>query len=144
MSGPTRESVHSGGGRNLQEILIKKGGALSCDDTMEVAGERMRSLDTDAWPVVEGCKLVGMVRQANPDLKTAGAGHDPKTIKVGEGMSRNPIYCFEDQTGGEALEMMAEHGLRYLPVVDHEFKIIGIVRRDELERAQAGCGGGGH
>lgn len=143
MNDPSEGQKPSGGTRQLQEIFAEEAGALNLEDTMETAGERMRLLETDAWPVVEGCKLVGMVRQANPDLRTAGAGHDPKTIKVGEAMSREAVYCFEDQTSGEALDLMMEHGLRILPVVDRELRIVGIVRRDELERGHAGWAGGG-
>ena len=42
--------------------------------------------------------------------------------------SRNG-YCREDQSVAEAQRIMRERGLQYLPVVDSNLRVVGVVRR---------------
>jgi CBS domain-containing protein len=97
------------------------------------AGSRMREHATDTWPVAEDRKLVGMIDEENPDWKTGGKGHDPASAKVGQIMTRDLIFCYEDEPCASADRLMEERGLRYLPVVDREFRIVGIFSREEIK-----------
>jgi len=38
-------------------------------------------------------------------------------------------YCFENQSVDEALRIMRQHGLQYLPVVDSNLRVVGMMRR---------------
>jgi CBS-domain-containing membrane protein len=117
----------------LEKVVAEKTGALSPEDSITTAGERMRSMETNTWPVADGRKLVGVLHHANPDREAAGRGHDPKTTLVGESMSRDVPFCYEDQHTDEALRIMLERDMKYLPVVDREMRIVGILSRRELE-----------
>jgi hypothetical protein len=44
-------------------------------------------------------------------------------------MEKQAYYCREDQSVEEAQRIMREHGLQYLPVVDSNLRIVGVVRR---------------
>lgn len=118
----------------LTTIAAEKAGALHPQDSVETAGARMRELDTSAWPVAEDRKLVGMIDEKNPDWKVGGQGHDPKTEKVGAIMKREAIFCYEDEDCASARRLLDEHGLRFLPVVDRDMRIVGIFSREEIER----------
>jgi CBS domain-containing protein len=120
----------------LKALATEKSGALNPEDTVETAGERMREHQTDTWPVAEDRKLVGMIDRENPDWKLGGHGHDPKTWKVGEIMTRDTVFCYEDEDCTVAQLKMDERDLHYLPVVDRQMRIVGIFRRDEI-RAKA-------
>lgn len=118
---------------SLKALAAQKAGVLHADDSVETAGERMRKHEAKTWPVVEaGAKLVGMVKQKNPDWTAAGHGHDPKGGLVGQIMSREAVFCYEDDDCAKAQKLMVEHDLEYLPVVDHEMHIIGIFSRKEI------------
>ena len=119
--------------RKLEKVVAEKTGALSPQDSITTAGERMRSMETNAWPVADGRKLVGVLHHQHPDREAAGRGHDPKTTLVGESMSRDVPFCYEDQHTDEALRIMNERDMKYLPVVDREMRIVGILSRQELE-----------
>lgn len=110
-----------------------KAEALHPKDTVETAGDRMRQLEAPAWPVAEDCKLVGMIDVENPDWNAAGHGHDPRVSKVAEMMTRQVLFCREDATCEDARRMMDENGIKHLPVVDRDMKIVGIFRRDEID-----------
>lgn len=125
---------------SLKALATEKTGALKPSDTVETAGDRMRELDAETLPVAENRKLVGVVDEKNPDRQIAGHGHDPKTWTVGEIMSRNVIYCHEDEDGTAALRLMVEHDLDFLPVVDSQMRIVRIFTRQELSEG-GGAGG---
>jgi CBS domain-containing protein len=100
--------------------------------SLKEAGEKMRSLHTDRLPVASGDRLVGDVEGEYPERKAAGFGHDPETTSVRGIMSEKPYYCFENQSVDEAREIMREHHLQYLPIVDADMRIIGIVALSDL------------
>ena len=112
--------------------------ALSPDDSVQTAGDRMREHDAATWPVAEERKLVGMIDEKNPDHQIGGRGHDPKTWQVGQIMSREIFFCYEDDDCASARKVMEERGLLHLPVVDRQMRIVGIFSREEIEeRADA-------
>ena len=119
-------------GKKLEEVVVEKTGALSTSDTVEVAGARMRSLDANAWPVVEGRKLVGTIDHPHPDRQAGGRGHDPTTTTVSDMMTRQMIFCYEDTGAEEAQRIMNERNINHLPVVDREMKLVGILSRAEV------------
>ncbi len=47
-------------------------------------------------------------------------------------MLEKAYYCFENQSVDEAREIMREHDLQYLPVVDENMRIIGVVALSDL------------
>ncbi len=117
---------------SLKTVAAEKAGALHPQDTVETAGKRMREHDAEAWPVAEDRKLVGAIDEKNPDWQIGGRGHDPKTWRVGQIMSRKVVFCYEDDDCETARKRMDEHGLSYLPVVDREMRILGVFSREEI------------
>jgi IMP dehydrogenase len=132
---PDPQSQSGSASKKLEEVVIEKSGPLSPDDSVETAGDRMRSLEANSWPVAEGRKLVGVIDHPDPDHKAGGHGHDPRTTRVGDTMSRNFLYCYEDQEAEEAQRIMVEQKLNHLPVVDRELRIVGIISRRDLDEA---------
>jgi CBS domain-containing protein len=125
---PPKESITPAKSRATQ-----RAGVLHPDDNVVAAGDRMRKNDAGAWPVVEETKLVGMVPEKNPDWEIGGHGHDPAEEKVGDIMTRNAIFCYEDDGCAYAEELMREHGLSHLPVVDREMHVVGIFSKKEID-----------
>lgn len=121
----------------LKTLAAQKAGVLHPDDSVETAGSRMRENDAETWPVAEDRKLVGMVDEKNPDWKIGGHGHDPKDCLVGEIMSRDVIFCYEDEDCARARQLMDEHGLQHIPVVDREMHVVGIFTREEIQEMAA-------
>lgn len=128
MSDTPQESA----GKKLENVIVEKSGALNPKDSIETAGDRMRSMEANAWPVVEGRKLVGAIEHADPDRQAGGHGHDPHTTTVGDTMTHTPLFCYEDQDASEAQRLMIERNLNHLPVVDREMRVVGILCRADV------------
>lgn len=116
----------------LSEFLSRNLKLLSPEDTVQTAGSQMRKHHASNMPVASDRKLVGMLDQPNPDLQATRYGHDPKSVTVGEAMSENAVCCLEDQDLAVALHVMNDHHLDFLPIVDRQHRVVGVVHRDEL------------
>ena len=117
----------------VKEVASDEPKPLQEKSSLKEAGEKMRSLNADRLPVASGDRLVGAVEGKFPEQKAAGFGHDPETTLVRGIMSEKAYYCFENQSLDEAREIMREHHLQYLPVVDENMRILGIVSLSDLE-----------
>ena len=122
--------------KSLGDLLVEKTAALDVLETTQEAGDKMRSLETDSLPVTEDRRLVGTVLDRNADRKAAGHGHDPKVERVGDYMSHELIFCYEDQDRTEAARLVTEKHLKYLPIVDRDMRIVGMVTPEDLSAAK--------
>jgi CBS domain-containing protein len=78
-------------------------------------------------PVCDGEQLVGMVTDRDITVRATAAGKDPRTATVREVMSKDVLYCFDDQDVSEAARLMESQQVRRVPVLDHSRRLVGIV-----------------
>ena len=104
-------------------------------DTVQEAGETMRALQAERYPVAAGDQLVGTVEGKYPERQAAAHGHDPQTTLVRGSMVKKMYDRFEDQSLEEARDLMRRHHLLHLPVVDKDLRIIGVVALNDVEDA---------
>ncbi len=116
----------------VAKVARDKPRPLQAKTSVKNAGEKIRSLQTDQLAVASGNHLVGTVKGKYPERKAAGLGHDPETTLVREIMAKEVHYCFQDQALDEAQEIMREHHLQYLPVVDHHMRVVGMIGMRDL------------
>ena len=123
--------------KRVKEVACKEPKPLQEKSSVKEAGEKMRSFHTDRLPVASGDHLVGAVKGKYPERKAAGFGHDPETTLVREIMVKKAYYCFEISRWIRQREIMREHHLEYLSVVDDNLRVIGTGLRDlAAERQQ--------
>lgn len=99
------------------------------DNVYEVA-VKMKELNVGAIPVVDQNKLVGMI--TDRDLVIRGyAEKRPGSTAVTKVMSGDLITCTPETTIQEASDLMAQHQIRRLPVVNRG-ELVGIVSLGDL------------
>lgn len=118
--------------KRVKDLMRSEPKPLQKESSVREAGETMRTLRTEKYPVAAGDTLVGTVEGKYPDRKAAGYGHDPSAMRVGESMTRKKFFCYEHQSTEEARKIMLKHGLNHLPVVDGDLHIIGIITLKKL------------
>lgn len=105
------------------------------NDTVDKAAQVMKNEDVGSVPVVESYeskKLVGIVTDRDLTLKVVADGRDPRSTKIQDVMTRNPITCRADDDLENALNEMAEYQVRRIPVVDRENRIVGIIAQADV------------
>jgi CBS domain-containing protein len=118
----------------LRRLISGEKIAFCPRDTLRTAGDRMRRLHADTWPVVDHEALVGAITDPNPDWRAQGHGHDPTQSFVAACMHAGleVPHCHDDDDFDAALRYMIEHHLRYVPVTDRDEHYLGIVGLEDL------------
>ncbi|HZE20673.1 MAG TPA: CBS and ACT domain-containing protein, partial [Desulfobaccales bacterium] len=114
------------------------------DTSMIKAIHHMKERRFRRLPVVSNGKLVGMVtdrdlKEASPSKATSLDVHELyyllSELQVQEIMSRNPISVSQDDTVEHAAQVMLEHTISGLPVVNEGGQVVGIITQSDVFRA---------
>ncbi|MBN1453607.1 MAG: CBS domain-containing protein, partial [Anaerolineales bacterium] len=104
-------------------------------DMVAKAAKLMKSKKIGSLPVIENGqtqKLVGIVTDRDLTLKIVAEGLDAKSTKVEAVMTRKVVTCRAEDDLQKALDAMAEHQLRRIPVVDNDNQILGIIAQADV------------
>jgi len=105
------------------------------EETVDLAARLMKAEDVGSIPIVEdpeSRKLIGIVTDRDLAVEIVGAGRDPKNTRISEVMRRALFTCQEEDRIEEALDTMAKHQVRRIPVVDQQGCIVGIIAQGDL------------
>jgi CBS domain-containing protein len=106
--------------------------ALTPEGTVLEAAKLMVKFDVGAIIVTgEDQKLAGIVTERDITRRVIAKGKDPKTVTVGEIMTKDPDTVGPDDSAIEALEIMRIRRYRHLPVVNEE-KVVAMVSVRDL------------
>ena len=124
--------------KKVSEVMTRDIRVASPDQTIaEVAAEMARS-DIGCLPVGDKDKLVGMVSDRDIVLRAVAKGLDAGT-RVSAVMTESIRYCYDDQSIDEVARNMAELGVRRMPVVDRDKRLVGVIALSNI--AQGGGDG---
>lgn len=93
---------------------------------------KMRDMDVGSFPVCEGGRLTGMVTDRDIAIRCVANGADPSRTAVRDAMSEELVFCFEDQSVDEVSQLMRQHQVRRLPVLDADKNMVGILAVADL------------
>ena len=96
------------------------------------AARRMRDDNVGALPVGENDRLIGMVTDRDIVVRGVAENRLDGTTSVRDLMSEHVYYCFEDDDLEQAAQIMAEHQVRRLPVLNRQKRLVGIVALADL------------
>lgn len=85
--------------------------------------------------VTETDSLIGIVTKTDIIARVVARGLNPEEVRVGDIMTRNPIYIFADDSIERAVDLMSSHRIGHLPVLDPETnKPIGMISKWDIVR----------
>ncbi len=77
---------------------------------------------------------LGLLTDRDIVVEVLAKGLDPATTRVGAVIRTPVVIASETEDTSHALELMRVHGVRRLPIVNHEGTLIGIVTADDILR----------
>ncbi|MCA6120317.1 CBS domain-containing protein [Bradyrhizobium sp. WSM 1704] len=111
------------------------------DDTLRDAAEAMAALGVGLLPVADNERLVGMITDRDIALRGVGMGRGPDA-RVGDVMTAEVKYCFEDQELEDIAQNMGSIQVRRLPVLNRDKRLVGIIALGDIALVQANDGTG--
>ncbi|WP_200804859.1 CBS domain-containing protein [Anaerosalibacter sp. Marseille-P3206] len=110
----------------IRDIMTRQVTSVGQNSTLgEVAGQ-MKNLNVGSIPVCDNnSKLLGIVTDRDMVVRGLTQGYASQSI-VRDVMTANPVFVTPDTDVTEATNLMAEHQVRRLPVVEGD-SLVGIV-----------------
>ena len=121
--------------KKCNEVMTKTPVCCLQNDTVLKAAELMKSENVGSIPVIENeqtQKLIGIVTDRDLTLKIVAEGRDPKSMKVDAVMTHKVVTCHAEDDLQKALDAMAEHQLRRIPIVDANNRVVGIIAQADV------------
>ena len=119
----------------IREIMTADPVCCLPEDTVQKVAAAMRDKDIGAMPVVldQGSrKLVGVITDRDLCCRALANGSNAATTRVDRIFSANPVTCREGENVSHCEDLMQEHQVRRVVVVDGEGRCIGIVAQADL------------
>ena len=109
---------------NIRDVMTPNPCCVSPDDSIRNAARIMRDEDTGVVPVVEDGRAVGVVTDRDIVVR-AVAGDGGLNRPVRDIVTSGLVQATPDMSTREAAELMSEHKVRHLPVVEDD-RLVGI------------------
>jgi CBS domain-containing protein len=117
-----------------RDIMTASVTCIGEHETLAVAAQHMRDLNVGALPIRgDDERLQGMITDRDLVTKCLADGLDPSITTAGQ-LAQGSIYCVDADASVEAmLDIMEEHQIRRLPVVEKDCPV-GIVAEADIVR----------
>lgn len=105
------------------------------DHTASYVARIMRDEDIGSVPIIENLntrKLVGIVTDRDLTLKVIAENRDGQSVTLNEVMSRHPVTCRENEDIDRAMQAMADHQVRRIPIVNERNELVGIIAQADI------------
>lgn len=125
----------------VSDIMRTKVETLDADDKLSLANDIMNIGEIRHLPVVKKGRLIGIVSQRDilkASLSTIFKYKEEErdtflsSVVISEIMTREVVTVAPDATMAEAAELMADHKLGCLPVVEGRDKLVGIITETDI------------
>ena len=123
--------------------MFVKPRTVKVGDSIVDAAKLMKGEETGIAPIVADGRLIGVVTAHDITNRVVAEGRDPQTTNVEDVASRDLVTLDPDQELDEALAVMPHHDVKWLPVIEEDGTLVGMVahadvlRHVEAERTEA-------
>ena len=117
-----------------RDIMTGGAACVGENETLVDAARKMRDLDVGSLPICgEDNRLKGMFTDRDIVVKVLAEGRDPATTKVIDLIQGEAVTIGADDSVEVALQTMAKHQVRRLPVIDGT-DLVGMVSQADVAR----------
>ena len=115
----------------VRDAMTEDPRSIGASASVVEAARLMREDDIGSLPITDDEKLVGMITDRDITTRVVAEAADPKMTSVGDVVSRDLISIEPDEDLEEAVQLMASHQVRRLPVVENG-RLVGIVAQADV------------
>jgi CBS domain-containing protein len=119
----------------IQDVMTPNPMWCLPEDTSIQAARMMRELNVGIMPVVKSLtdrKLVGVVTDRDLCLGVVAMDQHPAAVPVQKCMTTNMVACLPDEDILRAADLMEEHQVRRIPVVDQQGILQGMISTADI------------
>ena len=116
---------------SVRDAMTENPSSIDASASVVEAARLIRDDNIGSLPITDDGKLVGMITDRDITTTVVADGADPRATSVGDIGSRDLISVEPEKGLDEALELMARHQVRRLPVVE-DGALVGIVAQADV------------
>jgi CBS domain-containing protein len=117
--------------KSVRDAMTEDPRSIGASASVVEAARLMREQHIGSLPVTEDERLVGMITDRDITTRVVAASAVPETTSVGDVYSRDLISVEPDNDLDQALQLMARHQVRRLPVVE-DGRLVGMVAQADI------------
>ena len=117
--------------KSVRDAMSENPRSIGASASVVEAARVMREQHIGSLPVVEDERLVGMLTDRDIAMRVVAENAEPERTLVEDVYSRDLISVEPDHDLAEALELMARHQVRRLPVVE-DGRLVGLVAQADI------------
>jgi CBS domain-containing protein len=117
--------------KSVRDAMTGDPRSIGATASVVEAARLMREQDIGSLPITDDEKLVGMITDRDITMRVVAEAADLKATSVGDVYSRDLVSVEPDKDLQEALQLMARHQVRRLPVVEND-RLVGIVAQADI------------
>lgn len=123
--------------KTCSDVMTKNPACCLPSNHVSIAAQLMKEQNVGSIPVIESVdtkKLIGIVTDRDLAMQVIanGNGQNGKSIHVIDVMTHEVVTCRENDDIQKAVDLMANHQLRRIPVVNHDYSIVGIISQADI------------
>ena len=115
----------------VREMMTDNPEHVDRDATVQDAAKTMRELNVGAVPVVSGGRVEGIVTDRDIAVRVIAENRRPGDVRVHEIATGDPVTVSPNTDMAEAAQLMAQHQVRRLPVVENG-ELVGMLSLGDL------------
>ena len=117
--------------KSVRDTMTENPRSINASASVVEAARLMREEHIGSLPITDDEKLVGMITDRDITTRVVAEAADPTSTSVEDVYSRDLVSVEPDEDLDEALQLMARHQVRRLPVVENG-RLVGIVAQADI------------
>ena len=134
-----RRAVPTADVRQVRDVMTPSPTTIATSATVREAASTLEREEIGSVIAVEGEQVRGIVTDRDIALRVVAAGREPATTKVSEVMTATPAVIDPAASVHEAVDLMRQHDVRRLPVVEAG-RAVGVVAIGDLSTSSDASG----
>jgi len=118
-------------GKSIRDAMTEDPRSIGASASVVEAARLMREEHIGSLPITDDEQLVGMITDRDITTRVVAEAADPRRTQVANVYSRDLISVGPDEDLDQALQLMARHQVRRLPVVENG-RLVGIVSQADI------------
>jgi CBS domain-containing protein len=121
------------GATTVREVMHEGCECINESETVLQAAKRMEQLDIGVLPICGNDeRLKGMLTDRDIVVKVLAHEMDPAATPVSDFAQGTPVWISADASIEQALDLMREHAVKRLPVIDEDKQLCGIITEADI------------
>ncbi len=116
----------------VRELMTREVQFVNSTDDIAMAARKMKDMNIGLIPVMDDGAPRGLLTDRDIVIRTIAEGRDPSRTRVSEVMTRDVVFCHEDDDPKDVVKMMMDHKIRRILVKDDNDRVTGVLSLGDL------------